>query len=286
MRTFFVRNNNLNWRSCLQDIADSINTNRNRIMKATPTEIMEAYYRNGDMSTWATKTLDSQMKKYTQNFNANNLVPRDRVRVKLSSLFSELRAREKSGESKKTVIRWSPTVYIVNKILKPKRNEAGYPAFFLVDSDTRKIVRTEIGGPPRPFFANDLLKVPADQTTPISNKRAAQLNMVDWKEAHPQPAQEQPVADKPIPPPKPPKPPTEWQTKEWAAFLVGKEFSTDTSKGPMRCEIYAVKYDRKYKTYVVSYKMGGRKEYMSLPEVLTDSRSEPWYNADLEAVIE
>jgi hypothetical protein len=126
--------------------------------------------------------------------------------------------------------------------------------------------------------------VPADQTTPISNKRAAYLNMVDFKEAHPQPVEEQPVVDKPIPPPKPPKPPTEWKSKEWADFLIGKEFSTDTSKGPMRCEIYAVKYERKFKTYVVSYKMLGRKEYMSLPEVLADSRSEPWYTADFEAL--
>ena len=148
-------------------------------------------------------------------------------------------------------------------------------------------MRTKIGGPPRPFFANDLLQVPSDQTSHISNQQAAKLNMVDFKEAQPEPEQEQPVQDKPIPPPKPQKPPLDWQTKEWANFLVGKEFSVATSKGPIRSEITAVKYDHKFKTYVVSYTMAtGKKEFQSLSDALEDAKPEVWFTAELQAVID
>jgi hypothetical protein len=288
LRVYFVKNNTLKWTNALQQVAESINTNKSKVLKATPEQIMDEFYRNNDMSAYAKKAQERLKRRFTQNWGQNHLVVRDRVRVKMTSLFSSLRQREKQNEGKKNIVTYSPELFIINKIIKPKEGaQIGYPSYFLVNDRTRKIVRGE-SGKPRFFSATELLRVDPNQQTPnITMKRAAVLNQVDHKELDEEVPPVQALVDKPIPPPKIPTPPVGWKTKEWAFFLVGKKFDVETSKGPIRCEVTAVKYDRKFKSYIVDYKMAnGKKEFQSLSDALSDMKSEPFFTPELQAVID
>ena len=287
LRTTFVKNNNHRWVNELGNIADSMNSNYNSTLQATPEQVMQAFYNDDDLTDYAARANAAVQKNFTSNYAQNHLQVLDRVRVRMSSLHSMLRDREKAETSKKTVVRFTPQIYIVNKIIPPKPNQLGFPVYFLMGPN-HQIVRTSPEGPPRTFNAGELLLVPNDAKVPFTDARAAALNRVRFKKP---PAAAVVPPPPPPPPPAPVKPPVEWRTKEWGEALVGKEFTAG-----VRCSVVGVEYSRKDKTYLVEYvettklRADGTfsrrdTEQQTLRDALEDMRGEPWYVPPYDAVI-
>ena len=82
----------------------------------------------------------------------------DFVRVKLANFQPGIRSLVKSGETKKIFVRFSPEVYIVEKVIQVQRNNFGLPLYILKDSQNRIILNAS--GKKRIFQGSDLLKVP------------------------------------------------------------------------------------------------------------------------------
>ncbi len=94
---------------------------------------MTTYFSNGDLTNEANMNLEHNKKKFTQNHNQNKLAVRDRVRIRMSSLFSNLRKIEKEGYSKNTVVRYTPAIFIIIKVIPPKRGSLGYPLYAFIN---------------------------------------------------------------------------------------------------------------------------------------------------------
>ena len=72
---------------------------------------------------------------------------------------SGIRSLMKSGETKKIFVRFSPEVYIIEKVIKVKQSNFGFPLCILKDSQNRVILNAS--GKKRIFQGSDLLKVPS-----------------------------------------------------------------------------------------------------------------------------
>jgi hypothetical protein len=283
LRTIYVRNNSLVWIHSLDDIADSINSNHSKILKTTPDDIMTNYFANADLTNEATLNLEHNKKKFTQNYNQNKLAVRDRVRIRMSSLFSNLRHIEKAGFVKGIYVRYSPSVFIIIKVVPPKRGSLGYPLYSVIGPN-RKLLRTRAGNA-RLFNASELLKIPPDSVSHISMKQAAALNGVPFEELTEK--EDEPVVDKAPPPPKPEKTPLEYKSSaEWRKALVGKTF---TDSDGVHGEVVDVDY-KKGDGYRVHYGDTAKKTknqyYQALVDFLEDAKPEPWFIPDYDDVIQ
>ena len=244
---------------------------------------MNKYFSNGDLTNEADLNLEHNKKKFTQNYNQNKLAVRDRVRIRMSSLFSNLRQVEKAGFVKGIFDRYSPSVFIIIKVIPPKRGSLGYPLYSVIGPN-RKLLRTRAGNA-RLFNASELLKIPPDSVSHISMKQAAALNGVPFEELTEK--DDEPVVDKEPPPPKPEKTPLEYKSSaEWRKALVGKTF---TDSDGVHGEVVDVDY-KKGDGYRVHYGDTSKKTknqfYQALVDFLEDATPEPWFIPSYGSVIQ
>jgi len=100
------------------------------------------------------------LKNKTQEFTVG-----DFVRVKLSQLYSKIRKMIKQGDKKYIVVKYSPEIYEIDKVLKP--DHAGYEKlrYTLKDLDGNILLTQQKMNNPnkarvqKRFFASDFLKV-------------------------------------------------------------------------------------------------------------------------------
>ena len=110
----------------------------------------------------------------TRRYDNQKLDKDDFVRVKLSNFQSGIRSLMKSGETKKIFVRFSPEVYIIEKVIEVKQSNFGFPLYILKDSQNRIILNAS--GKKRIFQGNDLLKVPSMTCSHLNLKKVNALN--------------------------------------------------------------------------------------------------------------
>jgi hypothetical protein len=151
-------------------------------------------------------------------------------------------------------------------------------------------VRTAAGNA-RLFNATELLVVPDPNTVShITDKQAATLNDVPFEEITEK--EDEPVVDKPLPPPKPEKTPLEFTSSaQWRKALVGKTFM-DAER--VHGEVTDVDYSKGYRVHYGKIKKKGSngkylakdQYYQSLVDFLDDAQSEPWFTPDYAEVMD
>ena len=237
MRQIFVRENTLGWLPYLPGIQDAKNSQFNENHDATPVQIMDRFMKNEPHDrTYLKKLKTDQVAKYKARFSEykdNVLNVGDFVRVKLSAIQTGLRQKEKAGNKKLIVVKFSPDVYRIKEVKMPEQGRIGLPKYVIEDKDRRFV--TENREYAKLFNRNDLLKVGENQRDIISQKNANTLNrlnnpediMVDGelakKKAEPVPtvARVRPVRAVVV------KTINQYQTKEWREALIGKTFVMD-----------------------------------------------------------
>ena len=121
MRENFIRNNaedKLNWRKFLPVLLENKNERKHTTTKEKPNDIwLEGSTINKENENEKAKQVKERIKNYVKREVAKNkseiLNKGDKVRVLMSSLYSEVRAIIKSGRKKLIPVMWSPNIYTI-----------------------------------------------------------------------------------------------------------------------------------------------------------------------------
>jgi hypothetical protein len=192
------------------------------------------------------RALAKKKEKFERNFRQGEFKLGEHVRVRMASLYSNLRARIKAGIMKKTIVTYSPTVYRIAAVYAPAAGKMSYSSFTLKDKNEKLIIKSD--GTPQRFRGNEMLHVDTGYTVhhEIDQTRADYLNQVkesgEVVEAEPEPVH---VAKVKVP--KPPIPFAQWKGAQWTSALKSNLYELHGG----RFEILNVEYDRKSKRYVV-----------------------------------
>ena len=168
LRELMIRHGNLVWYNQLDLCCSIKNRQRNSTTKKRPIDIWQntpytraERFNNHEVAmNTSEKARKDVLKNTTQEFELG-----DYVRVKLLQLYSQIRKMVKDGEKKYIVVKYSPEIYVIDKILRPDR--AGYEKL-------RYTLKT-LGGEPlltqkkwnkpnkirrqKRFFASDFIKI-------------------------------------------------------------------------------------------------------------------------------
>ena len=269
MRSHFIRTGKLIWKPYIDDFMKAKNSNRDENTGQPADKLMQEYFNNNqeelEKARLKLKVKRSKIDEKIKRFQKQALIIGDKVRVRLANFQSAVRKELKAKNSKQIVVRFSPEIYTIEKVIPVKPDKVGFPLYILKNSQNQIILNES--GKKRIFGGNDLLKVP-DDTLPtlIDLTRANALNRI------PSPQQGEtgrdlyiePVVDDPEPEPverkqsrriEEPKPISQWKSKEWKEELKNKEF---TDEG-IKWIIVDVLYDRAEKVYMAIYIPKGEK---------------------------
>ena len=288
IRDNFVRTNSLAWFPYLQAFADSKNTNKDETTKSTPLALMQSYFNDDHpkIRVIADKIKQKKEEKFQKFNKQENFEVGDLVRVKMTSIQSALRKKVKEGNKKLIVVRFSPTVYRIRRVLPVARGKLGFPGYYIEDTDGN-LVRNGNGNPKR-FNSGELLKLDKDTPLnhPIDLARANFLNHDDAEDLNVETpdanadananAEEILNATRPVAAPKP-KLVSKFGSKDWTQALKGKSFN-DFDNIPAK--IFKVVYSRVYKEYIVDYKVGDETNQATLSDILELPEKEPWFKPE------
>jgi hypothetical protein len=189
IRAMMIENNNLKWDNILPFVEDNINNRYHSTIKTYPNNV------------WVNNTNKISIRNLPQTLTKNNpkLVALDNimttaknkikkykelddyevgdiVRVKMSSIFTNVRKLMKSKDSKQIVVSYTPEKFIVNKVtnrqgtLERKRYTLENADGFVLRNHKRNN---------KYFYASELIRSDADTLPELTMNEALDLNKVD-----------------------------------------------------------------------------------------------------------
>ena len=188
MKDISLKNNNVRWTTYLKDIEDNKNNTYNETIKASPKEIWTPDKNKNLLSNnqnkkqiIAQKNIKKQIQNEINKFkNKDDFEKGDEVRIKMSSIFSNIRKLIKQGNTKQLIINYTPDIFIIKKKIIPRQGTLERNRYILKNKNNNKVVKTP-NGIIKQFYGSELLFVPP--TTPDDNiinmNRALILNKVD-----------------------------------------------------------------------------------------------------------
>jgi hypothetical protein len=270
LRANFIRNNKLIWKPYLEDLMKSKNSNRDERTGQTPEKMMKIYFNNSREPNTRKIIIKSKNRMENKTRKMNNKIERfknqtlekgDYVRVKLANFQSYVRNKIKSGNMKKLVVRFTPEVYKVDKVI-PSNKVGDLPRYTLKTKNGIKIKNDD--SKVRVFKGVDLLKVPKDtKETSLTLKSANMLNYPNGKkdefensdtlrdlriirrrtmkkQTNPTGSSSRTRKVKPI---------DEYGSSEWKKILINKEFNDEG----IRWVIVNVLHDREADVFMAIY---------------------------------
>lgn len=182
IRDIFLRTNQLNWTRYLDDVERNLNNTYNSKKKAFPNELWSATTEkitmprdtNRELPEYIQAPLNKQQKEVKRMLKRQNqyddkvLEVGDYVRVKMSALYSGIRQIVKSGNEKLLVVKYSPDLYQIVKVVKPRKTQK--MEYYVANADGER--------PNRSFFLSDLQKVEpnANDSLDMTTEKAMLLN--------------------------------------------------------------------------------------------------------------
>jgi transposase InsO family protein len=178
IRAYFAKNKKQNWINELENIQNNINNSVSEDIKVAPNKLWKAV--KAPIENLPENEKQYINKRDTQRevkFRHTELNEGDYVRIKFTSISSQIRALVKSGESKKIIIRYTPIVFRIIRRFIP-RNEFGRSRYLLEGKNGVKVYQQ---GYKKLFYSNDLLKVKNDFESPqeMNYNKAFELNNVE-----------------------------------------------------------------------------------------------------------
>ena len=297
MRALFIKNQNLIWKPYIIDFMKSKNSNRDENTKQTGENLLKEYfnknYEKVEKAKENIKKRGNKAESRIKRFQNQEFKKDDLVRVKLSNFQSAIRAKNKAGNQKQVIVKFSPSIYKIEKVISVKPNATGFPLYILKDNQDRIILNED--GTKRVFKGADLLKIPKD-TLPstIDLTKVNFLNRVEKEDQgmrardlfiEPEEAEEKNEILK-TPKEKKPKYPKNYTFKEWDELLEGKTFIDEGIEWKIY-EVYKDKnrfvvdyYDSKFANRGEDFIKQLEKETSYLKEVLEFSQNEDWFQPE------
>jgi hypothetical protein len=192
INSFFLENNNQVWYNILDEVAENKNNSYNSTIKDLPVKVWvnnknkiprtlpENLIVNNpklktkvELAKRAVKLIDNYKKD--DNFKVNDI-----VRVKMSSLFNNIKKLLKEGNSKSIVVNYSPEFFIVSKVIHSRKSLLERNKYILENADGDYLKKSD--GTIKYFYASDLLLADVGDegnTSNISMEEALKLNKVE-----------------------------------------------------------------------------------------------------------
>jgi transposase InsO family protein len=279
IRDNFIRTNSLAWYPYLPAFMDSKNTNVNETTRETPMDLMVSYFaKDHPRITQIAGVIKRQKEQRFERFHKQeDFAVGDLVRVKMTAIQSALRKKVKEGNKKLIVIRFSPALYRIARIIPVKRGQVGFPKYVIEDLAGHPVLTS--GGNPKRFNSGDILKVSKETQRDhrIDLSRANFLNRIPANDKDLQiPRVVEPPAAPIVRPPliREPKPVSKYSGKDWTDALKGKSFVDFDGKQAIIKDVYYSYGDR---TFVVDYLVNGVLSVATLGDVLDLSQGESWF---------
>lgn len=214
LREIMIRHNNLVWYNQLDLCCAIKNRQKNSTTKKRPIDIWNntPYRANANIDEVAAnirkKARENVLKNKTLEMNVG-----DFVRVKLSQLYSQVRKMVKDGDKKFIVVKYSPEVYQIDKVLKPDHEGYEKLRYTLKTLDGHPLLtQQKMNNPDKPreqkrFFASDFQKVSREDVENNTNDGftihdALKLNVIRDEETEanrPQIERPQRISREPVP---------------------------------------------------------------------------------------
>jgi hypothetical protein len=181
IRDVFLRTGKQNWTKYIDDIEENLNDTYNSNKKATPNELwsnttekVKMPRRNLPESlSGALSKQQQEVKRMTakqDNYDDKVLAVGDYVRIKMNALYSDIRRIVKQGKEKLLVVKYTPELYRIVKVVKPRNTKK--LEYYVVNNENG--IR-----PNRSFFLSDLQKVEPNANEGLkikTNEQALELN--------------------------------------------------------------------------------------------------------------
>lgn len=172
LRELMIRHNNLVWYNQLDLCCSIKNKQRNSTTKKRPIDVWQSIpynaeeeLKNRDVGiNIKEKARKNVLKNTTQELEVG-----DFVRVKMSQLYSQVRKMVKDGDKKYIVVKYSPEIYVIDKILQPDNEGYEKLRYTLKNLDedeenTPLLTQQKMNNPNKErrqkrFFASDFIKI-------------------------------------------------------------------------------------------------------------------------------
>jgi hypothetical protein len=195
IREGFVRHshdeNPTDWVSHLQHYLNSRNDTKHSVTKKKPNEIWvdgRDFNKKHPTIVEIKEKLVAKAKKRLTEAKNTELKVGDCVRVSNAKLYSEVRKALKEGGQKYVPVKFSPQIYMVSTVIRPKKASGYTNNQYEVKTLSGQILRTEVrvnqmGGKDRVreairFFATELQKVDKDSEVLLTNAEGQKLNNI------------------------------------------------------------------------------------------------------------
>jgi hypothetical protein len=192
MRQVFAQTKANNWIDYLADIESAHNSNYNENMKTSANQIWERTLDRvkvgdiqpvGDKQNTVRQGYLKSIKKKINTYKSHEYAVGDEVRIRMDVLFTNIRKAFKNDVemSKNLIITYSPTVYRITQIYRPRNAELAKLQYECSDSNGNVIRAVkpysgEVGDPKR-FYSSEL--TPATELDePMTMQQALRLNKV------------------------------------------------------------------------------------------------------------
>ena len=119
LREIMIRQNSRNWTNYLKTTTKLMNSQRNGTTKENPDNLWkEGHELQGEMNNGVIALHKKRIANAVKNNSTKEYKVGDYVRVKMGTLYSNVRKLIKSGDKKLIVVNYSPTIYQIKSVLK------------------------------------------------------------------------------------------------------------------------------------------------------------------------
>ncbi len=160
----------------MDEIEKAKNATYNKNLKCSPRDLYTEKPNNEFVDEVTERNEKKKMKKYKEsdNFEVN-----DKVLVRMSCIFSDMRRMIKQKETKKCPIIFMPQIFTILRVIKSRKPNTRNK-YVLQNPDTGTVISTPVPTKTRYFTANDIIKTDlTDDDFDININEAIDLNHIE-----------------------------------------------------------------------------------------------------------
>lgn len=179
IRAYFAERGDFKWVDVLPEIEENLNTRFHGTLRAAPNDIWtpdrQPVQDNTEQGRAGRRVLDRARRKIARYGVVDNYRVNDRVRVKMSAIFSNVRRLIKEGRSKEVVIQFTPVIFRVERVYRPV-GTLERKKYKLVNEETGNYL-AKPDGSVKLFYASELVR--ANEESDMTMADALELNGVE-----------------------------------------------------------------------------------------------------------
>jgi hypothetical protein len=199
MRSNFIRTNTLNWRNHLDTLVETYNNTKHSVTRFKPVDVWTndrqrvqlmnvgpnvMLLNNNQKKSEILRGTNARAAAQIAQLQREHMDVGDRVRVSTSALHSEIRKRNKTGESKLVPVKFSATIFTVGRVVRSRKHaQVALDRYELRHANGEWVVKEGFinGHPDAPikrFNIYDLQRVPDGTIATRNNFIESNLNRI------------------------------------------------------------------------------------------------------------